>query len=245
MEAHKELKKYIQEELGVKVLDYAYKDVEQGKAIEIDFAREDYDKLSEEKRIYVGEFKFKRKLFVQENKDGTLTYEYLITPREDIDHSTQIDEKRRRYGAIAPDGKFYECGYAGHNNLEYDLEVKGLIRKSPIWNISAFDYYGWVKLTGSSWTDCEFVFDFKVTEYDFDKKEDILLAENEITQEQLDTIKKYLDINERKYFNFQYHWYKTEEFSEFVEKKQEYLDDNLYNLKGEEEEKASKELKGW
>ena len=47
------------------------------------------------------------------------------------------------------------------------------------------------------------------------------------------------------YYNFQYYWYKTEEFDKFVEQGEEYLDENMYNLKGEEEDLASKELKGW
>lgn len=65
-----------------------------------------------------------------------------------------------RYGAICPNGNFYSCEYAGHNDLLYNLQQNHIIPESTTLYIEAidktlefaidsFEDVGWVKLSGS------------------------------------------------------------------------------------------------
>ncbi|MGB3491896.1 MAG: hypothetical protein WBA57_04160 [Elainellaceae cyanobacterium] len=145
------------------------------------------------------------------------------------DYSTKIDTGFKQYGAISPEGKFYPCGYAGHNDLEYSLIKKGILEESPNFR-RCFEWNGWVKLTGSYMTVCEFQFEGNVLDYDFKKREDILVKEIRITKEQVEAIKSYIKALGRDKLNFNFSWFNVDGFEKILD-----YDGDLHEFKYKEE----------
>lgn len=185
--------------------------------IEVELSKEDYDDVFTLGNIYTEKFTFVRDKTV-EYKDGSLGLVYDITINESFRLDNDITEDNRpKYGVISPEGKFYECGYAGHNNLEFDLIQAGILKRTPVHGTTdAYEYYGWVKLTGAMMTDVEFLFSEKVTDYDFSKQEDILLVEHKITQAQVDQIIAYIKSLDREHVNYNYEYYHIDDFAQVV-----------------------------
>lgn len=235
-DVHEILRHYIRHELKISVLDYCYLD---DNKLEIDIAKEDYDASLKIKQIVTDEFVFKKKMGCEENKNSiTLTFSYEL--KEDLDVSDDITKPGRSYGAIAPDGKFYACGYSGHNNLEYWLRQRGLISDTPLYTGGAFEYNGWMKLTGAMMTECEFVFDYELTEWNRESKKETVLKANKPTKAQFDTVKKYIESKKREFVNYNYEWYKLEDLDIIFEKGEvphdfRYAKKDEYQIDGQEE----------
>lgn len=209
------LKRHIRTELKCSVKDYCYHD---NNVIEINIAKEDYDKICSVKKLIIEDMVFKKKMKVEENKnDLGIFFSYELRP--DIDISVDITrDNRKKYGVIAPDGRFYECGYAGHHALEYYLSKRSVIADSPEYGEHAFEYYGWMKLTGAAMTECEFTFDYEITKWDRETKIDTTLKENLPTKEQFETVKKYIESLGREHFNFNHQWYHLNDIEELLKR---------------------------
>ena len=217
MDVHEILKVKLREDFGIRIKDYCYgANTDNPKTITVDIEKEDYDKIIKATQIVAHEFVFKKKLETVERKE-CLEVEYSYTLKEGLDLSSEIDTGFKLYGVISPEGHFYACGYTGHNNLEYWLKERGLIGESPVYNTDSFEGYGWLKLTGSYMTECEFVFSEKLTKYNFDTKEDEILKEFKITAQQVEMIQKYIKSLGREYVNFNYHWYHIDSFPAILE----------------------------
>lgn len=219
MDAHQILLGQLHELIGLRLSRnaYFYDDVtvKGTKMIGLEIPKEDFDLFTYPKRIVTKELIFSKQPKVKERADTVDVY-YVYIPNPNEDFSAKIDEGRKKYGVISPEGKFYECGYAGHNNLEYWLKERSIIGDCPHYGEDSFDYFGWVKLTGSGMTTVEFVFDEKLTSYDFQTKEDTILAENKLTKEQVETMISYIKSLGRELINFNYHWYNIEDFKLIV-----------------------------
>lgn len=82
----------------------------------------------------------------------------VVEPTID-DNSEDISKTYHSYGVITPEGIFYPCDYSKHNELYYDLKDKGIVIDKKQDNPSEFyEREGWLKLTGSMFSDCEFIF---------------------------------------------------------------------------------------
>lgn len=243
-EPHIVLLDYLKNNMEISVIDYAYTIYEnkngKHKAIEVDVNKDDYGNMRGQKIITDG-FIFNRTLMGKQVRENIYTFIFTYKLQENIDISSDIKGKGKKYGVIAPDGKFYECDYMGHNNLEYFLNSRNLIGDSPIYGVNPFEYFGWVKLTGASFTECEFVFQYKSTKWDSKTKEDIILKENILTDAQIKTIKNYFVGKDRKYINFNYMWYKIEDIDDVLRND---ADTEYRYIKGEYDiENSREELK--
>lgn len=224
MDIHKLLERKLQELFDVDVLWYCYcADKEVKKYVEIKILEEDFDKLTKCDLITTDEFIFKQgKRVVEQDKDkGTLIIKFFYKPNENVDFTSDLYTGEKLYGVICPEGKFYQCAYEGHRYLEPYLVERGVLQSAPHWNIDAFEWNGYLKLTGAYMTTCEFVHEERVTEYDFKEKKDNLLKENTITKEQVDAVVKYIKGLGRELVNFNYHWYQIDDFTEILNRKKD------------------------
>ena len=117
------------------------------------------------------------------------------------------DYDKCRHGYILPNGAFYNCGYAAHNNLAVDLQDQGIIPKK----VDCYDYpdaNGWLKLTAAMMSDCEFMFNFTNETGHGDSK---VKTEHTVTKEQIEFIKAYKLAHKETELNFQFSWYKVED----------------------------------
>lgn len=141
-------------------------------------------------------------------KDGSKCI-YLKTDYLDTDtyHTDITEGGRTKYGAIAPNGRFYECWYEGHRDMEDDLVARGLMTKTSGWRNTGYESNGWVKLTGAYSVVCELEFQFQETDYDYNTKETTVIRESKITKEQVETIKAYIESLGRDKFILNHHWF--------------------------------------
>ena len=105
-----------------------------------------------------------------------------IIPPSDITHEFA------EYGVIDRLGNYYQCQYSGHNDLAFKMQSRGMISDDV-------DYYnffaenGWLILTGSMFTKCEFTFDFEAEKFEYQKGEKIkTVLEFKLTKAQIKAI---------------------------------------------------------
>ena len=173
MDAHKAAVHTIEEQTGVYLRNYCYcANKENPKYIMFDVSWDGWEKI--QGKTYKGEeFEFT----ISEEAKGTdnnlleikVYYKSVELEPEDI-----TEGGRKKYGVISPEGRFFECGYSGHNDLEYWLKQRGLIGDHD----DPYDWYGWLKLTGSWMTECEFTFDENIEDFDFATSKSTLVKTN-------------------------------------------------------------------
>ncbi|MDC7249169.1 MAG: hypothetical protein PQJ49_04545, partial [Sphaerochaetaceae bacterium] len=174
--------------------------------------------------ITTEEFIFKQgKRIIEQDKDkGTITIKFFYKPQENVDYTSDLYTGEKLYGVISPKGEFYQCAYEGHRYLEPYLVERGILQEAPHWGVDAFEWNGFMKLTGAYMTTCEFVHQFKVTKYDFNKKEDEVLKETPITKEQVEAVIKYIKGLGRNFVNFNYYWYHINDFDAILDYEDEF-----------------------
>ena len=207
MDAHKEALRVIAEQAKVVLRNYCYSGKwEDPKYLMFEVAAKDREKIVG-KKFEGEEFVYTVAEESERVEQGVFEVIIYYLPNEKKRLDDDIAEGVKKYGVISPEGKFYECGYAGHNNLEYWLVQRGLL---PDNQDDPLEWCGWVKLTGSAMTECEFVFDEEVDEFDFTTSKSTVLKTNELTDAQIDAMVSYIESLGREYVNFNYHWYTLE-----------------------------------
>lgn len=199
--------------------DYYY--VDENKAIEFEFDLEDQDKIPRTIDLSDHYIKLIRKLKGVVN-DDKITYKYIITVTDTTQFYNDITRGGfRKYGVIDPKGNFYECRYAGHHDLEFKLRSLGIIDKSDIRSVSdSFECYGWVKLTGASMVECEFLFKYEIDYYDFETKQSDKLRTHSPTDKQIETMIRYKrslsDPEDAATINYNFNDYPVDGFEEAI-----------------------------
>lgn len=150
------------------------------------------------------------------------------------DVSEDIGKTFYSYGVITPEGKFYPCDYSKHNDLYWELKDKGIIIDKKQDNPSEFyEREGWLKLTGSMFTDCEFTFSHfysekfqrpaKEGEKSYFKLGDVYMIDDHIrhdkamTKQQIQAMVDYKIGKGESEINFNFHKYTLPEFLEKIE----------------------------
>lgn len=179
--------------------------------------------------IYAGE-----KFQLQRDKDvkvidtqDTITIQYRIIANNPLqpDDITSVSTGDTSYGAISPNGDFFECEYSQHHYLSHELLEHGKFKDSSD-GYSAFERNGWLKLTGAMLTDCEFTFEFEVSYNNYsDGKFEKIKKHFRITPEQIAAMKAYKLAQGSTKINFNYHEYDLDELDQL------FNDDGSFNYK--------------
>ena len=145
-----------------------------------------------------------------------------IIPPSDITH------EYAEYGVIDRLGNYYMCEYAGHNNLAHLMDSRGMIPEGvDCYNF--FEESGWLILTGSMYTECEFCFEFNPEKIEYQKKS---IGDGSFTTErveihlnfklstlQLKSILEYKKAKKQDSLNFNFNNYTIDEFLEECKKR--------------------------
>lgn len=159
------------------------------------------------------------------DEDDVITAKYRIhqKTRQTIFPSKLNETIDRLYGLIDPDGNFFECEYMGHASIEPELYNSGYFE-------NIFDDYrlpemnGWLKLTGSMLTDCEFIFNESHEEkVGWGKDAACINLNFKLTQPQVDFILEYKRRQGSDTVNFNFNDYAVDTFVEQL-KKDGYVD---------------------
>lgn len=121
----------------------------------------------------------------------------------------------RKYGYIAPDGTFYECGYAQHYHLTDELLEKGILQSNE-YGIDEAEFFGFIKMTGSMFTDTEVLFRFGLKKVQ--DEEIVEIKKLSITKEQLKTLLDYKKEIGEDHINFNFQGYSISDFLESLKK---------------------------
>lgn len=79
--------------------------------------------------------------------------------KKDVIKPSDITHQYAKYGVIDRLGNYYHCEYSGHNSLANRMKSRDMLPEGvDCYNF--FSEYGWLILTGSIYTKCEFIFDF-------------------------------------------------------------------------------------
>jgi len=133
-----------------------------------------------------------------ETKDGITKVGYMFEMKNDLSVDITIGMEKK-YGVVAPDGKFYSCHYEGHGDLEFLLNQCGIIDE-PKKHRNSFSESGWLKLSFGYIIDCEWEFDWRVD------GEHI-----KVTEEQYKTMRSYIHSLGRKFTMFCGEWYNVDD----------------------------------
>lgn len=222
MDAHKAAKRTIEKEAGVSLNNYCYcARGTEPKYLMFDVTATNAQKVVC-KKFKDDEFEYTIGEEAERVKQGIFEIKVYYTPAKvDSLHDDITAGGTKKYGVISPDGKFYECGYAGHNNLEYWLQERGLLADDKR---DAFEWYGWLKLSGSAMSECEFLFDEQIDDYDFSTQKTTVLKTNHITDAQVDAMIAYIESLGREYVNFNFRWYTLESLKKLKELEGDFID---------------------
>lgn len=218
MDAHVLLKNTLFEKYNLVGKDYCYTEKDGRKGVLLTFPLSAYDIIPTELKLVTEELIFVKKVrgtIDEKKQEIEFTFYYSLPDGKDVSNDITANGNKK-YGVICPKGKFYECGYTGHNNLEYWLSERSLISSGSSYKCN-FEQNGWVKLTGAAMTDVEFVFTEKLTEYDFDTKDVITLNTFKLTENQVNTMIAYIKSLGRELIHFNYEFYTIVDFPKILE----------------------------
>lgn len=109
-------------------------------------------------------------------------------------------------GFIDRKGKFYPCFDERHGDLEYDLLEVKILDRGKSYGSKHYEQAGWLVLTTSFTTECEFTFNFES-------------AKKGLTKKQIQSITDYKNGKKEQFINFNYNWYHVPDIEKLFDKK--------------------------